>query len=49
VVANGEPAVLASRDGVPVALWTVEATDSGVAQLFIVLNPEKLSRFASLS
>ena len=46
VVVNGEPAVLGRRaDGSPMALWTVDAGDDGIRGVFIVLNPDKLSRF----
>jgi RNA polymerase sigma-70 factor, ECF subfamily len=49
VIANGEPAVVGLRDGQPAALWTVDVTDEGVAQVLIALNPHKLSQFAGLS
>jgi RNA polymerase sigma-70 factor (ECF subfamily) len=49
VSANGETAIVGLRDGKPVALWTAEVTDEGVAQLLIVLNPHKLSQFEGLS
>ena len=49
VIANGEPAVIGLRDGKAAALWTVDVTDEGVAQVLIVLNPHKLSQFAGLS
>jgi RNA polymerase sigma-70 factor (ECF subfamily) len=46
VVANGELAMLAVRDGEPVALWNLEIAPDGVRRLLIVLNPHKLERFA---
>lgn len=49
VVANGETAMLATRDGHPVALWNVDFAPDGVRRLLIVLNPEKLAGFAGLS
>jgi RNA polymerase sigma-70 factor (ECF subfamily) len=50
VVVNGEPAVLGRRgDGFPLALWTVDAAADGIRGVFIVLNPDKLSRFGSRS
>ena len=45
VSANGEPAMLAARDGHPVALWTVDIAPEGVRRLLIVMNPHKLSAF----
>ncbi len=47
VEANGESAMLAVRDGHPVALWTVDIGPEGVRRLLIVMNPHKLERFAS--
>ena len=49
VIANGEPAVVGLRDGIPAALWTIDVTEEGVTQVMIVLNPHKLSQFAGLS
>jgi RNA polymerase sigma-70 factor (ECF subfamily) len=52
VQVNGGPGVLGIREGAPMALWTVEAGADGIHRVFIVLNPQKLSRFeapASLS
>ncbi len=46
VKANGELAMLGVRDGHPVALWTLDIGPEGVRRLMIVLNPEKLGRFA---
>ena len=47
VEANGDAAVLGTRDGHPVALWTVDIGPEGVRCLLIVMNPEKLERFAA--
>ena len=47
VEANGDAAVLGTRDGHPVALWTVDFGPEGVRRLLIVMNPEKLARFAA--
>ena len=45
---NGEPAVLARRpDGSPIAIWTIDAGSAGIESLFLMLNPQKLSRFAA--
>jgi RNA polymerase sigma-70 factor (ECF subfamily) len=49
VLANGEPAFVGLRDGVPEALCSVDITEQGVARVLIVLNPQKLSQFAGLS
>lgn len=49
VEVNGEPAMLGLRDGVPAALWSVEAGADGIHRVFIVLNPTKLSRFGGPS
>lgn len=45
VEVNGGPAILGVRDGAPMALWTVDAGADGIHRVFIVLNPQKLSRF----
>ena len=46
VVVNGEPAMLGrGPTGVPVALWSVDVAGDGIRGVFIVLNPDKLSRF----
>ena len=43
---NGEPAVLAVRpDGSAIAIWTIDAASDGIQSIFMVLNPQKLSRF----
>lgn len=47
VMANGELGMLATRDGEPVAFLTVDVATDGLTQLLIVLNPEKLERFAA--
>lgn len=45
---NGEPAFLAVRpDGTVFALWTVDASADAVQGLYIVLNPQKLSRIGA--
>ncbi len=48
VQVNGELAFVGLRDGAPTALWTVDVTDEGVASVFIVLNPHKLSHLGGL-
>jgi len=42
---NGGPGVLGVRAGRPVALWTLDAGPDGVRQAFLMVNPQKLSRF----
>ncbi len=46
VEVNGEPATLGLRDGEPTVLWSVEVAADGIRRIFVVLNPDKLSRFA---
>jgi RNA polymerase sigma-70 factor (ECF subfamily) len=41
---NGEPAIVATRDGAVFAVVTAEVGDDGIDRLFWVLNPEKLER-----
>lgn len=40
--ANGQPALYVHRDGEPIVLATITATEDGVEQIFFVANPEKL-------
>lgn len=40
--ANGQPSVFVHRDGEPIVLATITASEHGVEQLFFVANPEKL-------
>lgn len=47
--ANGELGFVGLRDGVPAAFWTIEIDPDGVAGVYIVLNPAKLSRLERLS
>ena len=44
VSVNGEPGILAVRDGAPLACWTVDIGPEGVRRLLIVLNQQKLER-----
>jgi RNA polymerase sigma-70 factor (ECF subfamily) len=44
---NGQTAMLGVRDGNVEGLFTVDVSSSGVTRLLIVLNPQKLERFAS--
>ncbi len=46
VEVNGEPATLGLRDGEPTVLWSVDVAADGIRRIFVVLNPDKLSRFA---
>ena len=43
VEANGQAAVLMSRDGVPVALTTIDASSQGIDQIVWILRPSKLA------
>lgn len=40
---NGHSAILLSREGEPIALCTIGASNSRIEQLFLVRNPEKLA------
>ncbi len=42
VETNGQAAVLVSRDGVPVALTTIDASEQGIEQIVWILRPSKL-------
>jgi len=46
VEVNGELAILGVRDGTPIVVWTLDVGPEGIRRLLIVLNPEKLRRFA---
>jgi hypothetical protein len=39
---NGASAAHVTRDGHPVSVATVEASDRGIERVFIALNPEKI-------
>ena len=43
VEANGQAAVLVSRDGVPVALTTINGSEQGIDQIVWILRPSKLA------
>jgi hypothetical protein len=43
VETNGLAAVLVSRDGVPVALTTIDASAPGIDQIVWILRPSKLA------
>ncbi|MFC5801922.1 RNA polymerase sigma-70 factor [Streptomyces formicae] len=50
VEANGQPAVLVSSDGSPVALLSVDVSAEGIEQIMWMMNPAKLAPYvASLS
>jgi RNA polymerase sigma-70 factor (ECF subfamily) len=40
---NGQAAVLVSRDGVPVALTTIDASAQGIDRIVWILRPSKLA------
>jgi RNA polymerase sigma-70 factor (ECF subfamily) len=48
VQANGEPAMFGIKNGTPYAIWTADVGPDGIRGVYMVLNPDKLSRFASL-
>jgi RNA polymerase sigma-70 factor (ECF subfamily) len=43
IEANGQAAVLLSRDGVPVAITTIDASAQGIDQIMWFLRPSKLA------
>jgi RNA polymerase sigma-70 factor (ECF subfamily) len=43
VKTNGQAAVLVSRDGVPVAITTIDASAQGIDQIMWFLRPSKLA------
>jgi RNA polymerase sigma-70 factor (TIGR02957 family) len=43
VETNGQPSVLMSRDGLPVALATIDASDHGITQIMWIMRPSKLA------
>ena len=44
---NGQAAVLISRDDVPVALGTIDASAQGIDQIMFILRPSKLAAIAT--
>ncbi len=47
VIANGEPAMLGMRGDQPIALWSLDIEADGVRGIQMVLNPQKLEKFAA--
>ena len=47
VDANGQPAVLVTRDGNPVAMLALAASDEGIDRLLWIMNPAKLVSIAA--
>ena len=45
---NGEAAVLVSREGLPVALTTIDASEQGIDQIVWILRPSKLGAISKL-
>jgi RNA polymerase sigma-70 factor (ECF subfamily) len=43
VQTNGQASVLMSRDGVPVALATIDASAEGIDQIMWIMRPSKLA------
>ena len=46
---NGQPGIVSYQDGRPQSVFTVEVTDGRIEAIYIVTNPEKLSRLPSLA
>jgi len=40
---NGQAAVLISRDGIPAALGTIDASAEGIDQIMWIMRPSKLA------
>jgi RNA polymerase sigma-70 factor (ECF subfamily) len=49
VEVNGRPGAVAYEDGKPFSVVTFEAGDDGIREIYVVTNPEKLSRLPGLS
>jgi RNA polymerase sigma-70 factor (ECF subfamily) len=47
VETNGQAAVLVSRDGVPVALTTIDASAQGIEQILWIMRPSKLAAMST--
>ena len=47
VEANGNPAVLVTAGGNPVALLSVDASRDGIHRVMWVMNPQKLSPYVA--
>jgi len=47
VETNGQAAVLMSRDGDPVALATIDASEQGINQIMWIMRPSKLAAVSS--
>jgi RNA polymerase sigma-70 factor (ECF subfamily) len=41
--ANGAPSLYVHKDGEPIVIATITASEAGVEQIFFVANPEKLA------
>jgi RNA polymerase sigma-70 factor (ECF subfamily) len=48
VETNGQASILISRDGIPVALATIEASAEGIDQIMWVMRPSKLAAISRL-
>ena len=46
---NGQPGIVSYQDGRPQSVFTVEVADGRIEAIYIVTNPEKLSRLPSLA
>lgn len=44
---NGQPALLVSRDGIPVALTTIDASAQGINQIMWIMRPSKLAAMST--
>ena len=47
VEANGQAAVLLSRDRVPIALSTIDASAQGIDQIMWIMRPSKLAAMST--
>jgi RNA polymerase sigma-70 factor (ECF subfamily) len=43
---NGRPGIVSYRDGRPFSVFTIEAKNDRIEAIYIVTNPEKLTRLA---
>jgi RNA polymerase sigma-70 factor (ECF subfamily) len=45
--ANGRPAAMVSRDGIPLVMLNIAASSDGIDRVFWVMNPDKLAKIAT--
>jgi RNA polymerase sigma-70 factor (ECF subfamily) len=46
---NGQPGLINYLDGVPHSVLTIDTKDSRIQAIYVITNPEKLSRLPALS